>query len=83
MEQKTSMNFEKRMGRAKEGFVRSMDQLEQALGELKRFQEKDTQQIRALAQRVQAALDSLGHSQAAATQRGTQDETNRRETRLP
>lgn len=77
------MNFEKRMDRAKEGFVRSMDQLEQALEELKRFQEKDTQQIRALAERVQAALDSLRLSEAVATQRGTQDETNRRETRLP
>ena len=77
------MNFEKRMDRAKEGFVRSMDQLEQALEELKRFQEKDTQQIRALAERVQAALDSLRLSEAVPTQRGTQDETNRRETRLP
>ena len=82
MEPKTSMNFEKRMGRAKEGFVRSMAQLEQALEELKRLQEKDTQQIRALGQRVQAALDSLTHSHAAA-QRESQDETNGRETRLP
>jgi hypothetical protein len=83
MGQKTRMNFEKRMDRAKEGFVRSMAQLEQSLEELKRFQEKDTQQIRALGERVQAALDSLTHSEAAATERETQDETKRPETRLP
>ena len=77
------MNFEKRMDRAKEGFVRSMAQLEQSLEELKRFQEKDMHQIRALAQRAQAALDSLKNSEAPATQRETQDETNCPETRLP
>jgi prefoldin subunit 5 len=83
MEQKTSMNFEKRMDRAKEGFARSMAQLEQALEELKRFQEKDTQQIRALAQRVQATLDSLKRSEVNATPCEAQGETNRPEPRLP
>ena len=83
MEQKTSMNFEKRMDRAKAGFARSMAQLEQALEELKHFQEKDARQIRALAQRAQAALDSLRRSEAGAGQRDAQDETNRLETRLP
>jgi uncharacterized coiled-coil protein SlyX len=77
------MNFAKRMDRAKEAFGRSMAQLEEALAELKRSQEKENRQLRALAQRAQAALESIRRTESAAAPRDLQDETNRSETRHP
>jgi hypothetical protein len=77
------MNFEKRMDRAKEAFGRSMAQVEQALMELKRSQEKESQQLRALAERAQATLESIRRTEAEVAPRDPQDETNCSETRHP
>lgn len=60
-----------------------MAQLEQALMELKQSQEKENRQLRALAERAQAALESIRRTEAADSPRDLQDETNRSETRHP